>query len=135
MLNTILIITLSFLTFSFALSYIAVNKKLTETKQLLVSALAINLDLNKELITLTSDEQKIHNDNFLKFLSDSREWAFQYIENVQKELKNFSEILDPEIKYFDEFGIVGSSYPHYESMKKISEAYKKLQTIMVEETK
>lgn len=131
--NTILIITLSFLTFSFAISYVAVNKKLIETKKLLVDALSINLELNKELIILTSDEQKIHNDNFLKFLSDSREWAFQYIENVQKELEQFSKIMDPEIKYFDEFGVIGSAYPHYNSMKNISEAYKKLKIIMSEE--
>ena len=32
-------------------------------------------------------------ESFLKFLSDSREWAFGYIENVQNELQEFIKSL------------------------------------------
>jgi len=72
-------------------------------------------------------------DDFIKFLSDSRDWSYQYIEDVQNGIGEFLVDIEPEILYFDEYGIVGSAYPHYYSMKKISSAYKKLKTLMPED--
>lgn len=37
------------------------------------------------------------NDGFIKFLSDSREWAFNYIEKVQEELSTFKAVVYPEL--------------------------------------
>jgi hypothetical protein len=73
------------------------------------------------------------NEDFLKFVSDSRDWAYQYIEEVQKGLDNFITDIEPEISYFDEYGEVGSAYPHYHSMKKISGAYKELKKLLPED--
>ena len=72
-------------------------------------------------------------DAFLKFVSDSRDWAYQYIEGVQSSLNKFITDIEPEIAYFDEYGEVGSAYPHYHSMKKISVAYKELKKLMPED--
>jgi hypothetical protein len=74
-------------------------------------------------------------DNFLKFVSDSREWAFDYIETVQAQLKDFIEVADKEFKYFDEYGIVAEGSPHYKSMQTISIEYKKLKSLLPEESK
>jgi hypothetical protein len=38
-------------------------------------------------------EDVIHKENFIKFLSDSRDWAFEYIETSQKTIKEVSEEL------------------------------------------
>ena len=73
------------------------------------------------------------NEDFLKFISDSRDWAYQYIEDTQAKINNFINDIGPEISYFDEYGMVGDAYPHYYSMKKISEAYKELKTILPED--
>jgi alpha-L-fucosidase len=73
------------------------------------------------------------NEDFLKFISDSRDWAYQYIEDTQAKINNFINDIEPEISYFDEYGMVGDAYPHYYSMKKISEAYKELKTILPED--
>jgi hypothetical protein len=35
----------------------------------------------------------VHKENFIKFLSDSRDWAFEYIETSQKTIKEVSEEL------------------------------------------
>jgi hypothetical protein len=70
---------------------------------------------------------------FLKFVSDSRDWAYQYIDEVQESLHKFITEIEPEIAYFDEYGIVGDAYPHYYSMKKISEAYKDLKKLLPED--
>jgi hypothetical protein len=72
-------------------------------------------------------------DAFLKFVSDSRDWAYQYIDEVQEGLNKFIIDIEPEIAYFDEYGEVGSAYPHYHSMKKISGAYKELKKLLPED--
>lgn len=74
-----------------------------------------------------------HQESFIKFLSDSRDSAFQYIEEVQKELEEFIEKVDPEMSYFDEYGDVMAMEPNYNSMKKISTAYKELKKLLPDE--
>lgn len=77
------------------------------------------------------DSQKLEsNEGFVKFISQSRDWAFEYIEDVQEKIKTFLDEVKPEIEYFDEYGIVGDAYPHYYSMKKISAAYKTLENLI-----
>ena len=73
------------------------------------------------------------NEDFLKFVSDSRDWAYQYIEKVQEVLNKFITDIEPEIDYFDEYGVASSAYPHYHSMKKISGAYKELKNLLPKE--
>lgn len=95
-----------------------------------------NTELKKTLIDvyknglMETDQAK---EDFIKFISDSREWAFEYIENVQKELNKFVDAVDKDIKHFDEFGIVASASPHYETLKNISEAYKELKILLPDE--
>jgi hypothetical protein len=88
-----------------------------------LSSLKNNDDLNND----------VHKENFIKFLSDSRDWAYEYIQDIQEGVTHFVNEVEPEIAYFDEYGEVGSAYPHYHSMKKISEAYKELKTLLPED--
>jgi hypothetical protein len=78
-------------------------------------------------------KKETDSDAFLKFVSDSRDWAYQYIEDVQEKINNFITDIEPEIAYFDEYGLVGDAYPHYHSMKKISGAYKELKKALPED--
>jgi hypothetical protein len=90
-----------------------------------LSSLKNNDDLNND----------VHKENFIKFLSDSRDWAYEYIEDIQEGVAHFVNEVEPEIAYFDEYGEVGSAYPHYHSMKKISSEYKELKKLLpIEET-
>jgi hypothetical protein len=75
-------------------------------------------------------DNDVHKENFIKFLSDSRDWAYEYIEDVQASISLFVSEVEPEIDYFDEYGLVGDAYPHYHSMKKISQAYKELKKVL-----
>lgn len=81
------------------------------------------------------DEEEMMKENFLKFVSDSREWAFEYIENVQKKIKDFVDLADKEFAFFDSYGILSREYPNYETMKTISTEYKKLKELLPEEDK
>jgi hypothetical protein len=101
-----------------------------------VMSLAISLVKVEEIFNSTKKEDSdsdVHKENFIKFLSDSRDWAYLYIEDVQKGLSKFVSEIEPEISYFDEYGEVGSAYPHYHSMKKISQEYKELKKLLPEE--
>ena len=129
MIESILVGTLVFLTLMFLSLYLVQVKKnrtiLANTLQLLIMQQSMN-DENK------TDEEK-SNEAFLKFVSDSRDWAYQYIDDVQEGLSKFVVDIEPEIAYFDEYGEVGSAYPHYHSMKKISGAYKELKKLLPED--
>jgi hypothetical protein len=75
----------------------------------------------------------IHQENFIKFLSDSRDWAFEYIDKSQKQIKEFVDMADKEFAFFDAYGVVLHNEVSYETMKKISEEYKKLKNLLPEE--
>jgi effector-binding domain-containing protein len=71
-------------------------------------------------------------DDFLKFVSDSREWAFSYIESIQGGLKTFCQEVDDTIAHYDKVGKLITS-PHSASMDKISLAYKDLAKFLPEQ--
>jgi len=74
-----------------------------------------------------------NSEGFLKFISESRDWAFQYIEEFQAGLNNFVSSIEPEINYFKEYGDISSMSPNYYSLKKIVEEYEKLKELLPKE--
>ena len=78
----------------------------------------------KELRNKKDPEVK-EDDGFLKFITDSRNWAYAYIENVQAGIWNFEQKVGGHIRYFDEFGSVMDT-PLHPAMQDISAAYKDL---------
>ena len=129
MVKSILVISFLFSTLLFIFLYILEVKK---NRTLLANTLRFLLEqeINKEE-SKTDKEQA--NEAFLKFISDSRDWAYTYIDEVQDGLNKFINDIQPEIAYFDEYGVAGSAYPHYHSMKKISVAYKELKKLLPED--
>lgn len=73
-------------------------------------------------------------DGFLKFVSDSRDWAFKYIEDVQEGLKKFTNTVGPTIKYLNTYGTTVET-PHDQSLKIISDAFKELETLLPQDKK
>ncbi len=92
-----LVIFFATLSFSFGIAYWATFDKLKKSN-LLMAELFIK---NKALEELTSQiknsmgmsADSVHKENFIKFLSDSRDWAFEYIEQSQKTIKEVSDEL------------------------------------------
>ena len=134
----IAVIVLSLFSVSFAVAYLSVLKRLEVITKAFAQLVVLNSTIQEAFEAsmqspISKEDQDIHKENFIKFLSDSRDWAFEYIEDVQKQLQEFIRDVEPEIMYFDEYGIVGDAYPHYHSMKKISSAYKDLKKLLPEE--
>ncbi len=136
----IFIVFFATLSICFAASYILVLKQSIKLKRD-VSKLFIEktllqeyVDLNKSTKTKEESDDSIHKENFIKFLSDSRLWAFEYIESVQKGLTRFINDVDADISHFDEYGeALSMSRPDYPSMKNISKAYKELKILLPED--
>jgi hypothetical protein len=127
-----------FLFLFFALVYknIKTSLKLFSISQELLQANIDKTVLAEKLFESSTREllkKETDSDAFLKFVSDSRDWAYQYIDDVQSSLNKFITDIEPEIAYFDEYGIASSAYPHYHSMKKISGAYKELKKLLPED--
>jgi hypothetical protein len=123
---------------SFCAAYVITLKKLSKSQKAFLELLAASTKLQEiinELDTESRSESDIHKDNFIKFISDSRDWAFEYIEEVQNGLKKFVEDIEPEIEYFKEYGDVMGMQPNYYSMKKIVESYSELKKLLPGEVK
>jgi len=115
---------------------VTLNIKLSKIRLELIKAYLDKTIISEKFIEAVDKKNKLEDPSseaFLKFVSDSRDWAYQYIDNVQESLNNFINDIEPEIAYFDEYGEVGSAYPHYHSMKKISVAYKELKKLLPED--
>lgn len=119
---------LSLLTLSFCVAYYRSQQQISTIKQALANML-VNLP--------AVDPKDIDQDreNFIKFLSDSRDWAFNYIEEVQQGLSNFIQEVEPQLEYYKQYGIVveGMIPPHDFAFKKISKELEELKKFLPEE--
>jgi len=129
MIESILVGTFVFFTLLFLSLYLAQVKKNRAILANTLNLLMMQQSMNDESKT---DEEK-SNEAFLKFVSDSRDWAYQYIDEVQEGLNKFITDIEPEISYFKEYGDLGSMAPNYYSMKKISTAYEELKKLLPED--
>ena len=136
--RTGLLIFFIVLSVSFAISYLSVLSKLRKLSLTSSQLFLENFKLNQQAESTKSNQEltdnDIHRENFIKFLSDSRDWAFTYIEDVQKGLTKFVEEVDPTISYFDDFSSIQEGNPLNVGMKKISTAYKDLKKFLPNES-
>jgi hypothetical protein len=65
-------------------------------------------------------------DGFLKFISESRDLAFDYIEKIQESLIKFRDEVGPEIDYVLTYGTATGDSLQTKSFIKIEKAYVKL---------
>jgi len=83
----IALIALSILSVSLLIGLISATLKLKNMSDsfasLFVAYSAIN-QMAESSNGLSKEDDDVHKENFIKFLSDSREWAFGYIEEVYK---------------------------------------------------
>ena len=121
---------LSVIFISFVISTIVLKKKNTNLTASIITILLENAN-NK---SASEDKNLNTNEGFVKFLSDSRDWAFAYIEEVQSVLGKFISEVGPEIEYYRNFGQAVDS-PNNESLDKISSAYSELEKVLPKDKK
>ena len=110
------------------------NRKLSaEIIQIALDKAIISEKLKEELDKKDSDSIE-KSDGFLKFISQSRDWAFDYIEQVQTALLEFKNKIEPQILYAKTYGTVAGQSPHTIIIDKISDAYDDLVKVMPEDS-
>ena len=132
MIELILIIALSTLAvvlFAMLIRQTLISRAIAER---LIQAF-VDLDEVAEKIEAKHLDKDIeHTEGFVRFLSESRDWAFEYIETVQNGLNKFVEDAGPRLEYFDKYGrVIGS--PHYPILEDILVAYRELQQLLPEQ--
>ena len=123
-----LIIFTAFIALLFTVTTLAIrlkyiNLKLQkDVKQGLVDEFILMGELEK--MSKNTETKKIEEtEGFLKFVSDSRDWAFQYIERVQIAIKQFQDVFHPiAVEYYKDKDKPISQ----EEFGRLFEAYKKL---------
>lgn len=105
------------------------EKLLSIIVQLEIDKRILSQKLVEALLQVQSQASAERAEGFLRFVSESRDWAFKYIEDVQLAIGQFSSRINPELDYLktQEF-LVGPS--HASSFNKISEAYAELLKVM-----
>jgi hypothetical protein len=95
--ETVFIIFFATLSFSFGLAYWATLEKLKKSNLLLADLFIKNKTLEELTYQIRNNvgisDDTVHKENFIKFLSDSRDWAFNYIESSQQTIKEVSSEL------------------------------------------
>lgn len=136
----ILTAVLGILTVSFAIAYISTIFKIKKLTEALTEILLSRAELeeaykNYSTIRNSVAETDIHTKNFIKFLSDSRDWAFEYIENVQTGIKKFMSEVSPQFEYFNKQEKLNDgklTVPDF-TIKKISKEIEELKKFLPEE--
>jgi hypothetical protein len=128
---------LVFIAYAVSLAILVVlNIRLSSKRTRLATSL-LQLTLEKQALLNALEKsmsEKEHSDiekteGFLKFVSDSRDWAFDYIEQVQGSLEKFTNDVDADIKYILKYGQL-IEHPLQNSINRIANAYEELQLLM-----
>lgn len=108
------------------------NNKLKATLNQEVIDRAIVMEEMKKLMEELDGKSSNQNEGFLKFVSESRDWAFQYIERVQISIKKFQDVFHPFAEQYYENK--RTRIPK-EEFPAVVEAYRKLIEELPEEGK
>jgi hypothetical protein len=107
------------------------NKLKTALTQELVDRAIVTRKM-QELMAELDIKNSNKNDGFLKFVSDSREAAFKYIEEVQSAINEFDIKVGPAVKYYKETGKMLDRKPS-DLVRELADAYDKLMASMPKE--
>lgn len=125
LISFVIIVAISGASIYFTIVLFFKNKKqLKVIEQLVIDNTAIESKLAEYVATKNVEESE----GFLRFVSQSRDWAFEYIETVQSEITKFVEEIGPTMEYYDKFGRINES----PSMNKIFDAYSELIKVLPE---
>jgi hypothetical protein len=121
------------LLFGFAISIVVLSIKTLRLKSEIKKLATAYSKITQLMLSNEKLDNDVHKESFIKFLSDSRDSAFEYIEEVQSGISKFVDQVDPEISYFNEYGNIMAMSPNYDSMKKIATAYEDLIKLLPKE--
>ena len=71
-------------------------------------------------------------DDFIRFISESRDWAFEYIEDAQEKITEFDKQIQEIVEWNRTYGSVIGDIPHTSKIEEINLAYDKIRSLLPE---
>jgi len=129
---TLLVVAIVYLGFRNVVLRRRVVDEIANKLQALVDK-SIYMEQYHEALQQIENSKLEKSDDFIKFLSDSRNAAFDYIEQTQEALSQFDKVMTDVIKWSEGVGMaMGYNTPHANRIREISEAYSKLKELLPE---
>jgi hypothetical protein len=121
-----------------AFTYLTINsfklriKNLSLTHEILQAYIDKNIISEQLRLSLENkvDEESKSRDDFLVFISQSRDWAFDYIETTQAQINSFINNVGPTIDYLEQYA---PPILLEEQRLSIIEGYKTIKSILPED--
>jgi hypothetical protein len=130
-LNNYPTILLSLFSLSFAIYFYSSQYKIRSVEKRFAKLFADYQNLQrifKDNNEFKSDSDS-HKENFIKFLSDSRDWAFEYIDDVQKSINEIIEKTESTVEYHKKFGSLEIE-PYATHITVLADAVEELKTLL-----
>jgi DNA repair exonuclease SbcCD ATPase subunit len=108
-----------------------VNDAIADQLQVTINLNIVRSELGKALQEI--ENMKLEkSDDFVKFLSDSRDWAFTYIEDAQDKISEFDKQIQEIAEWNRTYGSVVGDTPHSSKIEEINLAYDKIRSLLPE---
>lgn len=125
---------ISFFLVSIGFSFLTINilklKKINKELTLALAQTIVNKNILSEKIKQNEEYRVESSNEFTAFLSQSRDWAFQYIEEVQENINAMVVEVQKDVDYFNKYGILSDQYPNYDLVKKFIVHYEILKGML-----
>ena len=133
MIDTIIISILSIAVILLLYGLAFLKKQQIDQFMLLTQAKLDNDILSKSLSQIAREKQLVESEDFMKFLTSSRDYAFEYIDAVQDAVKEYNATLEPIFTYFKKYGKIVGESPDTDHLDKIIAAHEEFMNIMPSE--
>lgn len=130
MLEFMLFIFIVIIIFSLVINNIRIRNKNTELIFMLTQSYIDIESIKKKIL---NNEDSVEKDHLINFLTESRELAHSYIEDIQDNLKLFVDDLEADIVFLKEFNVLSEQDINYKFIKKVIDHYDKLKNMLPEE--
>lgn len=94
-----------------------------------IDANYVKSKLAEALLQIESNKLQ-ETDGFVKFISDSRDWAFKYIEDVEKYFNEFDTSMQTIFQWAKTYGNTNGETAHSEAINEIEKAYNEFKKTM-----
>ena len=118
--------------FAYLVTLFKINKINKSFTKLLISHTSLQEFIDNNNVEF-KNESDIHKENFIKFLSDSRDWSFSYIEDVQNNINKIIEDLKKDVEFFEKYEAMFDGHPSQEILAKFVNVYRDLEKLLPED--
>ncbi len=108
-----------------------IQEAITDKLQANVNANIVRSEYTRALQEIENMKQE-KSDDFFKFLSNSRDWALEYIEDAQEKISEFDKQIQEIAEWNRTYGSVVGDTPHSSKIEEMNLAYDKIRSLLPE---